>query len=100
MISRHLFECIVAVAVKLLLIFVGDFFQLPPVANLDYHDSGEFCFQSPQFSVFEHTVVLKQYHRTNDQQLFNVITYVFAGKLSADTEAFVNDLKRPLPPSR
>lgn len=104
MISRHTFECIISVCKtkeeKLQLIFVGDFFQLPPVANLDYHDSGEFCFQSPYFSVFQHSVTLKKFHRTNDDQLLSAITDVFSGKLSPGSQDFILSMKRPLPPSR
>jgi len=55
MLSKKTFETIAVCSRKsgkVQLIFVGDFLQLPPVANLDYDDGGEFCFQSRQFSVF------------------------------------------------
>ena len=61
---------------------------------------GRFASKAPHFSVFQHTVILKKFHRTNDEQLLSAITDVFAEKLSHESQDFISSMKRPLSPSR
>ncbi|WAR28374.1 PIF1-like protein [Mya arenaria] len=68
------------------IIFCGDFFQLPPVANTSYGDTGKYCFQSKYFkSVFP--------HRESFTKAINEISH---GKSSQESEQFILELSRPL----
>jgi len=81
------------------LILCGDFFQLPPVANLLYQDNGEFCFMSKSFmECFLHRVVLEQnMRRENGEHLLDkAVAEVYSGSVSPQTEEFICRLARPL----
>jgi ATP-dependent DNA helicase PIF1 len=55
-------------------IFCGDFYQLPPVANTLYQDTGKYCFESEIFTdIFVHRVVLSNNTRTDDERLVRTI---------------------------
>ncbi|WAR18361.1 PIF1-like protein [Mya arenaria] len=47
--------------------------------------------------MFSHKIVLNDNVRTKDEQLMKLITEVFSGGISADSEKFLASLKRPLP---
>lgn len=101
MMSKRTFDTIMAVLAmskqRIQMILVGDFYQLPPVANTLFEDDGEFCFQSNTFEkVFKHRVVLKDIQRTHDENLQKLITEVFHGNISKESVDFLNQLKRPL----
>ena len=47
--------------------------------------------------MFSHKIKLNDNVRTKDEQLMKLITAVFSGVISADSEKFLVILKRPLP---
>lgn len=74
-------------------ILSGDFYQLPPIRNLLYHDDGKFCFQSAIFQqAIPHRIVLDEVIRQNDPQFIKVVNEISVGKVSSDTEKFVKGL--------
>ena len=77
--------------------FVGDFHQLSPVVNNLYGEKGNYCFQSQLLKkVFPHTVQLMKNNRQADEKLIRVITEVFLGHLTDQTEELIRHLSRPL----
>jgi ATP-dependent DNA helicase PIF1 len=101
MISLKTFETILMVCstkeTSLQLIFCGDFFQLPPVANIRYHDDGKYCFVSPKFAeVFPHRVVLRDNIRTRENTLIKSVNDIFNGNVTPEVESFLHHLNRPL----
>ncbi|WAR09810.1 PIF1-like protein [Mya arenaria] len=79
------------------IIFCGDFFQLPPVANTSYGDTGKYCFQSKYFkSVFPHRVILTETIRQNEESFIKAINEISHGKSSQESEQFILELSRPL----
>lgn len=81
-------------------ILAGDFFQLPPVPNLQFKDHGNFCFLSNIFkSVFQHYVLLTKNLRQNDALLIQTIQQVQKGHLSNESKMFILSLQRKLPPT-
>lgn len=80
------------------IIFCGDFFQLPPVANILYQNNGKYCFEREVFQLaFAHKVVLTQNTRTDDERLIQAIHEIFLGSVSVSTEDYLKYLSRPLP---
>ncbi|XP_033756127.1 ATP-dependent DNA helicase RRM3-like [Pecten maximus] len=83
-------------------VLVGDFYQLPPVANQLHGDSGKPCFLLPWFDDFfphkvvPHKVVLNEIHRQEDTTLIQCINELVIGHPSDDTVAFLKSLDRPL----
>lgn len=63
-------------------IFSGDFFQLPPVANPDDIDTGKFCFESPRWSsTFDIQIELKTNFRQSDGVFARILNQIRVGKL-------------------
>ena len=67
------------------IVFSGDFFQLGPIAEPNFPESGEFCFESPKwFSVFplaQH-IQLKKIFRQNDPVYIDILAQVRKGNIS------------------
>ncbi|XP_052237195.1 uncharacterized protein LOC127848655 [Dreissena polymorpha] len=81
------------------IVLCGDFYQLPPVVNLKYNDTGEYCFHCNFFDdVFRHRIVLDQNMRTKSGEIFltSTVQSVFEGNCSDEVNAFLNSLSRPL----
>lgn len=79
------------------LITSGDFYQLPPVANVLYNDDGELCFNSIVFGKkLTHKVILNEVIRQDDPELVGVIQRVSTGTISQMDIDFIETLKRPL----
>ncbi|XP_033729325.1 ATP-dependent DNA helicase pif1-like [Pecten maximus] len=78
-------------------VLVGDFYQLPPVANQLHGDSGKPCFLLPWFDDFSpHKVVLNEIHRQEDTTLIQCINELEIGHPSDDTVAFLKSLDRQM----
>lgn len=76
-------------------ILCGDFYQLPPVRNLLYHDEGKFCFESTIFQqAIPHKIILDDVIRQNDPQFIKVVNEISMGKVSIDTEEYVKSLSQ------
>lgn len=68
------------------IIFVGDFYQLPPVGN-DDEDSNKFCFESNDwFSTFkkENHIILTKIFRQTDKEYTDILMNIRAGKIDND----------------
>jgi ATP-dependent DNA helicase PIF1 len=95
MMSRKLFELLDAVGRKvrknplacfggIQLLFSGDFFQLPPVGDLDDPESGQFCFESDLWREafpLENVVALKQIFRQADPVYAAILNQLREGQL-------------------
>ena len=95
MLSKKIFEIIeeIARAAKLSslpfggmqVVFTGDFFQLPPVGNMDEPDTERFCFESPIWNLVfkpENHIELKTIFRQNDPTYITILNEVRKGELS------------------
>jgi len=95
MMSRKLFELLDAVGRKvrkspfrcfggIQLLFSGDFFQLPPVGDVDDVETSQFCFESESWNeVFplENVVALKQIFRQADPVYAAILNQLREGQL-------------------
>jgi len=69
-------------------VFSGDFFQLPPVGNMDDPDTSKFCFESPEwFSVFplKNHIELKTVFRQVDPVYVQILSEIRIGKISNES---------------
>ena len=94
MMSRKLFETLDAIGKKIRknskpfggiqLLFSGDFYQLPPVGNMDDIETSEFCFQSPlweqTFSFDDHIQLIKIF-RQSDPVYQKILNQVREGRI-------------------
>jgi len=65
------------------LLFVGDFFQLPPVASNTDADTSKFCFESPLWNeTFEVEVLLDTMFRQKDPEYIQVLHEIRKGGIS------------------
>jgi len=70
------------------IVFLGDFFQLPPVGDPMDPDTMDFCFESPAWSrVFpiHNHIELTKIYRQNDTSYQQILNEVRRGELSTDS---------------
>lgn len=70
------------------LVFIGDFFQLPPIADYDDPTTGEFCFQNPRWSATfkpEDCVELKTFFRQTDPTYIGILQEIRQGRISEES---------------
>lgn len=81
-------------------IFVGDFYQLPPVGDGIDPTTSNFCFESPIWpTVFkpEEHVSLATIHRQTDQKYIDILLKIRRGCLDEDSErVLIRQLDRPI----
>jgi ATP-dependent DNA helicase PIF1 len=68
-------------------VFTGDFFQLPPIPNMNEPKSAMFCFESEKWpSVFplENNIELRTYFRQSDPQYINILDEIRVGKITKE----------------
>ena len=80
------------------ILFVGDFFQLPPVVKKStgglWQDS-LYAFESSAWEVFEPRVVmLKQPKRTKDMQFFSILNRIRKGVVDEEAMTYLNNLRK------
>jgi ATP-dependent DNA helicase PIF1 len=82
-------------------IFTGDFYQLPPVGNIDEPETSAFCFESPEwFSVFslKNHVELKTIFRQTDPAYVKILSEIRIGELSNESKEILQGyVKREIP---
>jgi ATP-dependent DNA helicase PIF1 len=94
MMSQYLFEMLdrIAKSVRrdgrpfggIQVIFSGDFYQLPPIADKENSTSGNFCFESPYWSrVFDVQVMLDVPFRQKDPYFIELLNQIREGKITA-----------------
>lgn len=74
-------------------VFCGDFFQLPPVANADEPDSKMFCFESPVFDQLfpKHNIIqFTKIFRQKDPRYSKILNGIRVGSI---TEKLLNSLE-------
>ena len=74
-------------------VFLGDFFQLPPVSSLDEPDSEKFCFESSKwFDVFpiENHIELKTMFRQKDPEYISILKEIRIGNISEKSVEILN----------
>ena len=67
------------------LVFTGDFFQLPPIADYDDPATGEFCFQHPKWNATfrqEDCIELKTFFRQTDPVYVKLLQEIRRGEIS------------------
>lgn len=80
------------------IILVGDFYQLPPVPEELYGETGKFCFQSSFFkNAVPHIITLKTVFRQTNVEFINCINEIERGILSERSKAFIKKLERDIP---
>jgi ATP-dependent DNA helicase PIF1 len=70
------------------LVFIGDFFQLPPIAEYDDPTTGEFCFQHPRWTTAfnrEDCVELKTMFRQTDPTYIQILQEIRRGEISEES---------------
>ena len=76
----------------------GDFYQLSPVGNELYNDSGRFCFESEVFKEsITHRVDLKKVVRQEEHLLIKAVRETALGSISPEVDTFLKSLQRPVP---
>ena len=66
-------------------VFLGDFYQLPPVATMGDPDTEMFCFQSKIWKTLfprDNIVILKTIFRQTDTQYRDILTQIRVGRLT------------------
>lgn len=69
-------------------VFIGDFFQLPPVGSHSEPDTGKFCFESPIWNqVFsnENHIELKTIFRQQDSTYIDILQEIRKGEITQES---------------
>lgn len=75
------------------IIFAGDFYQLPPVGDMDDRETSQFCFESKIWNeVFQHQVELTKIFRQKDQVYVKILNEIRIGKIKKSTIRALNKL--------
>lgn len=96
MMSKKYFELLDAVGKKIRnndkpfggiqLIFLGDFYQLPPVGDDCDIDTGRFCFESELWNhTFQSTILLTKIFRQSDKLFMKVLKQIRMGGISENS---------------
>jgi len=82
-------------------IFSGDFFQLPPVGNMEEPSTCNFCFESPQFNELfpgNNKVYFDKIFRQKDPTYSKILNQIRIGKISKNSIRTLEQyVKRPIP---
>jgi ATP-dependent DNA helicase PIF1 len=102
MMSQKLFEILDAIGKScrkcnkpfggIQLIFLGDFYQLPPVGNKDEIETTRFCFESPLWNeTFEknNVIQLKKIFRQSDEIYTKILNQIREGRLKKSSNDFL-----------
>jgi ATP-dependent DNA helicase PIF1 len=74
-------------------VFTGDFYQLPPIGNINEPTSCQFCFQSKKwnkiFSTENSSIILKTIFRQKDPVFQNILNEIRVGELSDENASIL-----------
>lgn len=81
------------------ILFVGDFFQLPPIQstknNYDLFNEVEFAFESSSWEYFNPLIVeLTTTKRTEDKEFFSLLSSIRKGEYSHEIDTFLQSLRQ------
>ena len=80
------------------IILSGDFYQLPPVPDELYGETGAYCFESRSFfSAVPHIIHLTTVYRQVEGHLVTAVNEMERGELSPQTIDYVKSLERDIP---
>ena len=69
-------------------IFCGDFYQLPPVGNMDDEDSCKFCFESERWNVIfprqQHILLSQLFRQQGDETFQHILNQIRVGSLDSN----------------
>lgn len=93
MMSKELFELLDTIGKRIRknakpfggiqLIMCGDFYQLPPIGNVDNPDSKAFCFESELWNdTFDTQILLDKSFRQNEQEYIDILNNIRQGYLN------------------
>ena len=79
-------------------IVCGDFYQLSPVANPAYKDSGSFCFESEIWKqTFQHHIIFEYVIRQSESIFIQAVRETAVGSVSNESDHFLKTLNHDLP---
>ena len=103
MMSKKVFELLNLIGQKcrcnekmfggLQVVFLADFYQLPPVGNYNEVDTQKFCFESPVFKTTfppENCFELTKIYRQKDKVYSNICNEVRIGQLTEESKQILN----------
>ena len=65
------------------IVFSGDFYQLPPVGDLEDENTSAFCFESERWNEsFNHTILLTTIFRQTDKNYVKILNNIRVGKIT------------------
>ena len=65
--------------------------------NPEFYDEGNYCFESDHFGrTFPHRIILTSIIRQRDPELINVVSQIYHGELTQESQEFIRKLSRPL----
>uniref|UniRef100_A0A6C0B0D4 AAA+ ATPase domain-containing protein n=1 Tax=viral metagenome TaxID=1070528 RepID=A0A6C0B0D4_9ZZZZ len=76
-------------------IFLGDFYQLPPIGDKDEPETMRFCFESEQWETTfhkENTIQLKKIFRQTDKVYTKILNQIREGRLSKSSYDILKNL--------
>ena len=77
-------------------IFIGDFFQLPPVGDADDEDSGKYCFDCPLwweiFAPENHVLLTQIFRQKDDTKFIKILTQLREGRISRSSHEILCSL--------
>jgi len=84
------------------LLFVGDFFQLPPIIQSKNQENSlfgaaQYAFESSSWEYFDpHYVELTKTKRTNDENFFFILSRIRKGEIDIEVSQYLNTLRENL----
>jgi len=76
------------------LILTGDFFQLPPIGNMNEPDTSAFCFESPiwhKVIPLDNHIELNTMFRQKDPKYIEILSQIRKGELSEDNKTLLTE---------
>lgn len=77
------------------LIFIGDFFQLPPIGDNNEIDSSRYCFESDLWKEafeIENHIKLTKIFRQNDENFIKILNQIRNGRITQSSHKILTDL--------
>jgi ATP-dependent DNA helicase PIF1 len=76
------------------IVFVGDFYQLPPIGSDGEPDTEQFCFESPMWNIVfkqENHIELKTMFRQKDPNYIDILMQIRKGSIDEDKRKTLRD---------
>lgn len=76
------------------MILTGDFYQLPPIQNIEDPETGMFCFESLKWNAtfcLENQIQLKTIYRQNDPIYIDILQNIRKGQITEDQTKYLTE---------